>query len=665
MINPQPISSLVSRLRGVAADFDRKIFGWSAVLALFLLVIYLIYFWSLKNGIDSLNESGRRRLEVYVTSLENVLDKYDYLPKTLELNKDIFMLLQNPQDKKLVATVNQYLEQINEQAKSNVIYVIGLDGVPLASSNWNQPSSFVGINLSYRPYVQDALHNIPGRFYGIGTTSQEAGYYFAHGIYRNGKILGIAAVKISLDKLEKNWSQGNDQVMLVDENNVIFLSSVPKLKYKTIGHLDQKTLASLNETHQYFKQDLDSIHFINAKFLPYGTRVISIKEESRKASLESRERQQSLEILENVGNPANMGNQENPENTAGSYLVTEGRTMSQANWRFILLSDFGKVQTSAGTTSAFAVVIFGLLTFVFLYMRQRNMAIVQNIAAKEALQHAYDNLELMVAERTSALNLTTRNLTLEIAERHQAQLALQTTQNELIQAGKMAVLGQMSAGITHELNQPLTALNMLSDNALVFLERGNIEEARKNLATIRQVIDRMGTITRQLKVFARKSASTLTSVAIRNAIMNAKFLVDRRMQLEDVSFNQLIPDMEIFALGDSNRLEQVLVNLFNNALDSMENSTQSCLTVEVHNTAERVFIAVKDTGPGIPEEVLSHLFEPFFTTKAQGAGLGLGLVISAQIVREFGGILSGKNVPDSGAIFTVELRAAAQEVKNA
>ncbi len=637
MNTPQSTSSFVSRLYGRCPIFKNKLAGWGGIFVVFLLVSYLIYFWSLKSGIDSLNESGRRRLEVYEASLENVLDKYDYLPKTLELNKDVSALLQHPHDKKLVAAVNLYLEQINEQAKSNVIYVIGLDGVTLAASNWNQAGSFVGIHLSYRPYFQDALHHIPGRFYGIGTTSIQAGYYFAHGIYKNGKILGVAAVKISLDKLEKNWSQGNDQVMLVDENNVIFLSSVPKLKYKTIGRLDQKTIDRLNETHQYFKQELDPIHFVNAGFLP-GTRIISIKEEGRKTD------------------------QENP---AGSFLVTEGKTMSQANWRFILLSDFGKVQAGAVTTSAFAIAIFGLLMFVFLYMRQRNMAIMQNIAAKEALQHAYDNLELMVAERTSALNLTTRNLTREITERYQAQQALQTTQNELIQAGKMAVLGQMSAGITHELNQPLTALHTLSDNALVLLDRGKIEEARNNLSTIRQVVDRMGTITRQLKVFARKSASTLTAVPLCNAITNAKFLVDRRMQLEDVSFNQIVPDNEVFARGDSNRLEQVLVNLFNNALDSMENSTQRCLTVEIRCQGERIFISVQDTGPGLPEEVSKHLFEPFFTTKAQGAGLGLGLVISAQIVREFGGILSGTNSPDGGAIFTIELRAVAQGVNNA
>jgi two-component system C4-dicarboxylate transport sensor histidine kinase DctB len=629
-LKTQSTRSPASRLHGFAYMLNKNLIGRGFLLALFLFVAYLIYFWSLKSGIDGLNESGRRRLEVYATSLDNVLDKYDYLPKTLELNKDVFTLLQNPHDKKMVAAVNQYLEQINEQAKSNVIYVIGLDGATLAASNWNQSGSFVGTNLSYRPYFKDALHHIPGRFYGIGTTSKEAGYYFAHGIYRNGKILGVAAVKISLNKLEKNWSQGNDQVMLIDENNVIFLSSVAKLKYKTVGRLDQVTIAKLNETHQYFEQSLDPIHFINANFLPYGTRVISIKEEGKRAST---------------------------QNPTDSYLVTEGGTMSQANWRFILLSDFGKVQTGAATTCAFAVVIFILLMFVFLYLRQRHMTIMQNVAAKEALQHAYENLELMVAERTSALNLTTKNLTQEIAERHQAQQALQTTQNELIQAGKMAVLGQMSAGITHELNQPLTALHTLTDNALVLLERGKLDDVKKNLSTIQQVIDRMATIIRQLKIFSRKSTSSLTPVAICNAISNAKFLVDRRMQLADVNFKQIVPDNEVFARGDSNRLEQVLVNLFNNALDSMENSSQRCLIVKVRCSEDMIIIEVKDNGTGIPDEVQQHLFEPFYTTKPQGVGLGLGLVISAQIVREFGGELSGENSPDGGAVFTIALRA--------
>ena len=610
---------------------SERLLAWSAVVACFVMVTYGCYFLSMRSGVGSLRDSARQRLEVYERSLESVLGKYDYLPKTLELNKDVLNLLQNPGDPALVDVVNRYLEQVNQQARSNAIYILDLNGVTLAASNWNKPNSFVGVDLAFRPYVQDALNRSPGRFYAIGTTSNEAGYYFAHGIFRNGRMLGVATVKVSLEKLESTWTQGVDQVMLVDENNVIFLSSIPSLKYKTLGPLPQTAIDHLNYTHQYHQQRLDPVRIAGLKNYAEGASVVSI-------------------VQERV--------QRGETGFSKSGLLTESSALSQPKWRFLLLSDLGKVEFYAWAAGASAAATFGFLMFLFLYLRQRQLATVQSIAAKEALQQAYDSLELMVAERTSELEATTQELTAEIVERRQAQQALQTTQDELIQAGKMAVLGQMSAGITHELNQPLTALRTMSDNALILLDRGRIDDARHNLATISQVVVRMGTITRQLKVFARKSTSTLTAVSIRTALTNALFLVDRRLQLEHVRLKQCIPEGDAHAMGDCNRLEQVLVNLFNNALDSMSQVGAPCLAVDVRADAGRIFITVKDNGAGFSDEVARHLFEPFFTTKEQGAGLGLGLVISAQIVREFGGVLSGKNASDGGAEFTVELQAA-------
>jgi two-component system C4-dicarboxylate transport sensor histidine kinase DctB len=631
----------VSRLRGPVLALDKRIASWAAVFALFLAVTYAVYWWSMRSGIDNLRETGAQRLKVYVGSLESVLGKYGYLPRTLELNKDVFRLLQHPGDPELVAAVNEYLEQVNRQAMSSAIYILDLNGVALASSNWSQPHSFVGVDLSSRPYVQDVLHSASGKFYGIGTTSNEAGYYFAHGIFRGGELVGVAAVKVSLEKLEKTWSEGGDKVLLADENNVIFLSSVQQLKYKTIDYLSQRTVDHLNDTHQYYKQNLKPLKVTDIEVFSDGSRIVSV--------------QDGL----SAGTPRNL---------FASTLLTQARTPLEPEWRFILLSDLSKVRRIARATSAFAAVMFGFLMFLFLYLRQRQLAVSQSLAAKEALQRAYENLELMVAERTAELKATMQNLTQEIAERRQAQQALQTAQDELIQAGKMAVLGQMSAGITHELNQPLTALRTMSDNALVLLERGCLDEAGKNLVIISQTVDRMGAITRQLKLFSRKSTSALTSVSIRGAISNALFLVDRRVRIENVTVKQTIPDGDVLVAGDSIRLEQVLVNLFTNALDSMANSTHRCLAVEAWREGERVFVSVMDSGAGISDDVLQHLFEPFFTTKEQGVGLGLGLVISAQIMREFGGALSGRNGAEKGAVFTMELHAAAAdeiEVKHA
>jgi two-component system C4-dicarboxylate transport sensor histidine kinase DctB len=618
-----------------ARGIDRKLLGWSGVFALFLLVTYTAYSWSLRSGIASLREADMQRLKVYISSLEGVLGKYDYLPKTLELDKDVFKLLRSPDNPEVVATVNEYLEQVNEQAKSSAIYILDLKGVARAASNWNKPYSFIGVDLAFRPYVQDVLHGSPGRFYGIGTTSNEAGYYFAHGIYRGGELAGMATVKVSLEKLEKTWMHGADKVIVADENNVVFLSSVPALKYKTLGRLSPDARTRLDYTRQYYRQKLDPVDITDGEVFADGSRIVSIR------------------------GADGFGNMDM------STLLTQGSTTLQPDWHFMLLSDLTKVKRNARTASAFAAAIFVSLLFMILYLRQRQLAVAQSLAAKEALQRAYDNLEVMVAERTSELHATMHNLTQEIAERRQAQLELQTTQNELIQAGKMAVLGQMSAGITHELNQPLTALRTMSDNALVLLERGCTEEVGWNLGVISQTVDRMAVIMRQLKVFARKSTSELSAVSVRTAIVNAMFLVDRGLRMQEVVVTQNMPKEDVYVLGDGVRLEQVLVNLLNNAIDSMANCSRRHLDIDVRCQGERVFISVGDSGAGISEEVARHLFEPFFTTKEQGVGLGLGLVISAQIVREFGGVLSGRNGEAQGAVFTVELQAAGSEVRHA
>jgi two-component system C4-dicarboxylate transport sensor histidine kinase DctB len=605
----------------------RRLLGWSALVLCFVGVAYACYAWSMQRGIAALRASATQRLQVYEASLGTILSRHDYLPKTLELNPDVIALLERPDEPALVARANRFLEKINNQAGSNVVYVLNLRGVALASSNWRRTDSFVGVDLAFRPYVQAALNQDPGRFYAIGTTSNEAGYYFAHGIYRDGTLLGVATVKVGLDQLKKSLAQGTDMVMLVDEHGVIFLTSIPALQYKTLSPLPQATRDRLALTHQYHQQPLQPVGLTVTENFPDGAQVVAIGRAGSKAGL------------------------------AGAFLMTQTSTTLQPGWRFLLLSDLGRVAANARAAAALGAATLGCLIFLGLYLRQRQLAVQQHTAAKAALQQAYDNLEVMVAERTAALEATTRELTEEIDVRHQAERTLRTTQDELIQAGKMAVLGQMSAGITHELNQPLTALRTMSDNAVILLERGRLDDASKNLGTISRLVENMATITRQLKVFARKGTSVKAPVSLRNAIKNALFLVERRIELEQVRLELQIPDGDVVALGDSNRLEQVLVNLFNNALDSMAGVDHPCLFVAVRRAQDRVVVAVSDNGAGLSDEVAGHLFEPFFTTKEQGAGLGLGLVISAQIVREFGGSLNGKNGPQGGAEFTIDLPA--------
>lgn len=599
---------------------------WLLLLAVGLAVASLAWRWAENAAIDRLREAGAQRLQGYALGLENLLSKYDFLPGTLELNKDVIALLEHQDDAALRRDVNGYLESVNRLSRATTIYIVNLDGRTQAASNWRAADSFVGDNVAFRPYVRDALDGKPGGFYGVGTTSREPGYFFAHGIYRNGHMLGVAALKVNIEKLERSWVQGKDRVLLADANGVAILSSAPEWKYGTLAPLAPAVRRELEMSRQFYSHSL----------VPIGYRELRRIDASA-----------SIVAAPGVGGSGRM--------------LSQSLKLGARQWQFVYFSDLGPAEASARSAFLFAYLVQALLAMLVLYARQRRRLGRQRLRAREDLQRAYDELETMVADRTASLQQMTHNLSAENQVRRKAEQQLRQAQSELIQAAKMAVLGQMSAGMTHELNQPLTALRTMADNARVLIDRGRLPEASANLATISQLVARMGLITGQLRQFARKADATLQAVPVAAAITGALFLVERRVEQERVNFRMSMLDHDVHALCDGNRLEQVLVNLFTNALDAMHDSAVRQLTVSVERTADRVMIGVADTGPGIAPDVRAHLFEPFFTTKPQGQGLGLGLAISEQIVREFGGLLRVESTAAGGARFIIELPLAEQE----
>jgi two-component system C4-dicarboxylate transport sensor histidine kinase DctB len=593
---------------------------WGLVLLAGLALPYLAYWWVNLVTTDRLRAAGAQRLEVYATSLENLLDKYDLVPRMLELEKDVVALLEKPGDEDLRHSVNEYLEGLNQKAGSSNIYIVNLQGRTQAASNWRSKDSFVGDDVNFRPYIRDALRGHPGGFYGVGTTSLEPGYFYAHGIYKDGRMLGVAAIKVSIESQQLSWAQGADKVALVDPNGVFFLSSASAWKFKTLRPLSANVRAELEQTRQYHEQALPALTLAHDEPLSNGTRLLAIRDSNNGLA------------------------------NAPPRMLAQTRSLAPRDWTFLYLSDLSAARGNARVAFLFALLAYGFLVLLFLYWRQR-------VQSKEDMQHAYGNLERMVDERTASLARMTQDLSKEVDVRRQAEQQLHITQNELFQAGKMAVLGQMSASITHELNQPLTALRTMSDNAVLLFERGRMEDVRNNLKTISQVVARMGTITGKLKSFARKSNAELAAVSIHTSISNAMVLVERRLQLDKVGFQLNIDQADIYALCDSNRLEQVLLNLMTNALDSMAGCPVRQLRLDVNSTPERVFIRVSDSGPGLSEEARQRLFEPFYTSKPQGEGLGLGLAISEQIIRDFGGSLRAEQA-SAGACFVIELKAA-------
>lgn len=268
---------------------------------------------------------------------------------------------------------------------------------------------------------------------------------------------------------------------------------------------------------------------------------------------------------------------------------------------------------------------------------------------EQDITQARIELEERVKERTFELQDANTRLRQEIEE-HKG------TQRELIQTAKLAVLGQLSAGLNHELNQPLTAIRAFAGNGLKFLDRGQYEQAHANLQHISQLGHHMGDIIARFKVFARKGDVQQGPIAVQTAIMGALKIMNPRFK--EVGIELVVAQDQGFIVhGDMVFLEQVLVNLLANAADAIleDVNNERRVFIKQNATEEQIDICVQDTGSGLSEEATKHLFEPFFTSKSSGVGLGLGLSISQRIVDVMGGQISAKNLTEGGAEFCVSL----------
>lgn len=245
---------------------------------------------------------------------------------------------------------------------------------------------------------------------------------------------------------------------------------------------------------------------------------------------------------------------------------------------------------------------------------------------------------------------------------------LSTLQEELVQAGKLAALGQLSAGIAHEINQPLSAIGHYSHNGVRLLNAGRVEDTEKNLKQISNLTKRATTIITRLKAMARKQQNNLVAVDLPQVIESVLQMLEgdevRKQTAIEIHYQDDLPKVQ----ADAVQLEQVVMNLMTNALDAMSEPDAvtereerrisiHCQYKAMSHGKDLVEIQVQDNGPGISQEAREHLFEPFFTTKPRNLSLGLGLSISFNIIKSFGGKLLVDDQTEQGASFRIQLPA--------
>jgi len=578
----------------------RRLVRGAAAFALVVATSWLGYAVAFQRGLDHMHAAAQQRLAMEAARLDGHLSRFEYLPSLLETSPSVFQLLGSPQDTALQQSVSLYLKSINLLAGADNLYVLGVSGDTLAAADFEQPGTPVGRNLSYRPYVSEALASGRGAFFGIGITSARAGYYLSYALKDGGVTRGIATVKVNLDSFEHEWRNADGDILLLDERQVTILASRDEWRYRPMAPLSVQMRDEISRSRPYGNHDLT----------PLGWTVVA----------------------------PSRGGASRVNTGSGAYTVSE-LPINRGLWKLVLLDDEAPIQQTAlviGAMSGLASIV--ALLAVGLVMQRRRW-IKQRLANQAALQAANDMLEIRVQERTAELR---------------------AAQDELVHAGKLAALGQMSAGIVHELNQPLAALQTAADNAILLVDRGSIGDARGNLTRIGELVRRLGRLTGQLRVFAYKSSRPFDVVSVEHAVAESLKILAARVKDGGV---ELVTDIDanLCVLADQTRLEQLLCNIVANALDAVEGAERKSILIRARREDgknARCLIAISNSGPAIASVVLQRMFEPFVTTKPAGKGLGLGLMLSNHIARSFGGELRARNLTSGGAEFVVILPLA-------
>jgi two-component system C4-dicarboxylate transport sensor histidine kinase DctB len=594
-------------------------------LALGLVVTWKVHDLVARSYMGEAELQAATTLRLAVSALDGHLKRYEALPALTADDEIIEVLIQDPGNETFRLAADRYLKAVNTLLKSSDIYVMTLDGRTIAASNYDSAVSFVGENFSYRPYFQEAARGEHSRFYALGTTSAKRGYYFSSPIAIDGRILGVIVVKVDLDMIEASWTGGDDRIFVSDPEGIIFMTGSDEWRYAAILPLTPERLARTEASRRYAEASLRQLPLTYAAFAGHRTMLIDGPGGERE------------------------------------YLFVS-QAMPGAGWTVNVLMDTASVRWQAKTMMAAVLLAICLAGFAMAILLQRRARLKERMLLQAEAQN---ELERRVAERTADLARVNSRIEQEIAERRLTEQRLRQTQADLVQAGKLAGLGQMSAALSHELNQPLAAAKTYAETTGLLIERGRIAEAGDNLRRISALIDRMAAISKHLRNFARKPNEKLGSVRVEDVIRDTTDIVSTRLRAADAELVVTVePSLPPVAAG-AVRLQQVLVNIVTNAADAVEGLEDRCIDLTVGPRGDKVLITVRDRGPGVAAAIRERIFDPFFTTKGVGKGLGLGLSISYNIVKDFGGSLSVTDHPEGGAVFTIELEMADADILEA
>lgn len=496
-------------------------------------------------------------------------------------------------------SANYYLADIQQASGASDVYLMDKLGNVIASSNFQESYSYVGSNFAFRRYFTQAVEAGKAIDFAVGLRSKARGIYFSHAIVIDGSLQGVAVVKVNASLFE----QARDKLDTGEQNDFFLLDEHGIVLMSS--QAQWRILASRAIAKDIYQDLQHTQQFSDYSLTPQNWRFDS---------------------QSHLFQPSNSTHK-------GKQYIYASKPFVGPFHRLFLVSPIDHFTQAQWLRLGIASVCLFLLFIV---------------------------IELMLARRAGYLQLVFSQKTLE-QEVQARTTELAQTQQALIRAAKLATIGQLSASINHEINQPLMAMSAYIASIKRLIAKGEHDKAQQTILLVDELIQRVHKIVAQLKHFSKSQSNPAGLHSLQKMINNALIIVGPELKKNSVSLSKSEIEAQVWV--EPLKCEQVLINLLSNACYAMQQSAEKQLNIDITDSENDVRIIISDTGEGIAPHAIENIFEPFFTTKA-GTGLGLGLSISKEIITSFNGQLSAKNNDTLGASFTILLSKQQDKVND-
>lgn len=509
-----------------------------------------------------------------------------------------------------IAALNRFLARTNTSLGSDSLFVLTPEGQVLGASNHDRADSFVAHDFSFRPYFTQAMLGEVGKYYAVGVVSGQRGYYFSAPIMASDDVVGVVVIKVLLEPVFQQLEHYQSDYLIVGLDSVVFAASESDWALGSLQALPESRRQAIRESRRYG----------HSSITPVGDN-------------------EAVDVMTDA--------QINLIRGGASHVYLVGRALiPEGSWHVLAVNQVSVVFRRTLHVCVYFSMVFGILVLIGLYWRK-------HLEVERHVLEMNHELERRVTELTTELRDSNTELQQLVAHYQRTQNELEATQDQLVQAAKLAVLGEMSAGINHELNQPLLALQTYAENSVKLAARERHDMVSDNLKEIVQIVQAMHAIVSRLKVFARRSPPEPRATRVNEVIDGAMSIMTPLLHRKRIR-TELASDGQAWMIFcEPVQVQQVLINLLTNAADALAGQEDGVVQVLIEDCGKQVSITVSDNGPGIAPDIQSKIFEPFFTTKARG--LGIGLALSRRIIETLSGSLTVADSSQGGTAFTLTL----------